>query len=591
MPCAKILDKLEPDLFFQIENLTFKHPGAADSAAPALSEITLQIREGEWVALVGANGSGKTTLARHLNGLFTPSAGKVLVQDLDIADRRNLPRIRALVGMVFQSPEDQIVSSLALEDTAFGPENLAIPADEIHKRIEESLKRVGMWEQRERPPHLLSAGQIQRVALAGVLAMQPRCIIFDETTAMLDPIGKRDVLEQMRELHTKGITVVMITHSMEEVAYAGRAVLLKEGHLQFDGTPAELFTRPDLLAACHLEPPPAVLAGELLQRTFSGSTFNALTVTNLLSMLPPNPNGRSDFASKNRNTSVCPETMIQVEGLEHIYMSGTPLAHLAIENISFSTHKGCAHGLVGATGSGKSTLLQHFNGLYLPQKGNVTVGPYLLNDPKVDLRALRRFAGLVFQNPEAYFFEQYVGDEIAYGPKLLHGRDGLRERVSRAMGWVGLDFEKFKDRFTSTLSGGEKRKVALASALAMEPGLLILDEPTAGLDPFSRNSLLKTLKQLQGHGMEIMLSSHNMEDIAALTSQMTVLSHGKSLQTGASAALFADAALLSQAGLIAPAAVRVAQRLRELGWPVDDSVLTLAQLDAALQALQTASPA
>jgi energy-coupling factor transport system ATP-binding protein len=159
------------------------------------------------------------------------------------------------------------------------------------------------------------------------------------------------------------------------------------------------------------------------------------------------------------------------------------------------------------------------------------------------------------------------------------------------MGWVGLDFEKFKDRFTSTLSGGEKRKVALASALAMEPGLLILDEPTAGLDPYSRNSLLKTLKQLQGHGMEIMLSSHNMEDIAALTSQMTVLSHGKSLQTGASAALFADAALLSQAGLIAPAAVRVALKLRELGWPVEDSVLTPAQLDAALQALQTVRPA
>ncbi|MPN27053.1 Energy-coupling factor transporter ATP-binding protein EcfA2 [bioreactor metagenome] len=195
---------------------------------------------------------------------------------------------------------------------------------------------------------------------------------------------------------------------------------------------------------------------------------------------------------------------------------------------------------------------------------------------------------MVFQNPEAYFFEQYVGDEIAFGPKLLHGREGLRERVSRAMGWVGLDFEKFKDRFTSTLSGGEKRKVALASALAMEPGLLILDEPTAGLDPYSRSGLLKTLKQLQGHGMEIMLSSHNMEDIAALTTQMTVLSHGKSLQTGASAALFADAPLLSQAGLIAPAAVRVAETLRELGWPVDGSVLTLSQLDASLAALNLA---
>lgn len=543
------------------------------------------------MALVGANGSGKTTLARHLNGLFTPSQGKVLVQDLDSADVRNLPQIRARVGMVFQSPEDQIVSSLVREDTAFGPENLGVPAEEIHKRVEEALNRVGMWEQRDRPPHLLSAGQIQRVALAGVLAMQPRCIIFDETTAMLDPIGKRDVLEQMRELHAQGITVVMITHSMEEVAFAGRAVLLNEGRLYFDGTPAELFARLDLLSACHLEPPPAVLAGQLLSRHFAGSSFKALTVSDLLKALPQNPSSSPTLNQGIGLPCTAAEVMIAVEGLEHVYMSGTPLAHLAIENISFSSQRGCAHGLVGATGSGKSTLLQHLNGLYLPQKGNVKVGPYSLNNPKVDMRALRRFAGLVFQNPEAYFFEQYVGDEIAFGPKLLHGRDGLRERVSRAMGWVGLDFEKFKDRFTSTLSGGEKRKVALASALAMEPGLLILDEPTAGLDPFSRSGLLKTLKQLQGHGMEIMLSSHNMEDIAALTAQMTVLSHGKSLQTGASAALFADAPLLSQAGLIAPTAVRVAQMLRELGWAVDGSVLTLAQLDASLAALNPARPA
>ncbi len=548
-------------------------------------DISLQIREGEWVALVGANGSGKTTLARHLNGLFTPSQGKVLVQDLDSADPRNLPQIRAWVGMVFQSPEDQIVSSLVREDTAFGLENLGIPAEEIHKRVEDALIRVGMWEQRDRPPHLLSAGQIQRVALAGVLAMQPRCIIFDETTAMLDPVGKRDVLEQMRELHAQGITVVMITHSMEEVAFASRAILLDEGRLRFDGTPAELFARPDLLSACHLEPPPAVLAGQLLSRYFTGSTFTALTVTDLLRALPQKPNSSSIRNPKADLPCAATEAMIVVAGLEHVYMSGTPLAHQAIQNISLSSQKGCAHGLVGATGSGKSTFLQHLNGLYLPQKGNVTVGPYSLNDPKVDMRALRRFAGLVFQNPEAYFFEQYVGDEIAFGPKLLHGREGLRERVRRAMGWVGLDFEKFKDRFTSTLSGGEKRKVALASVLATEPGLLILDEPTAGLDPFSRSGLLKTLKQLQGHGMEILLSSHNMEDIAALTTQMTVLSQGKSLQTGASAALFSDATLLSQAGLIAPAAVRVAQTLRELGWLVDASVLTLPQLGASLAAL------
>ncbi len=570
-------------MFFQIENLTFRHPGIAKSSTPALSNISLSITEGEWVALVGANGSGKTTLARHLNGLFTPTSGKVLVEGLNTADPRSLPKIRALVGMVFQSPEDQIVSSLVGEDTAFGPENLGVASDQIRRRVEDALNRVGMFEQRERPPHLLSAGQIQRVALAGVLAMQPRCIIFDETTAMLDPIGKHDVLDQMSELHHQGITIIMITHSMDEVAYATRAVLLREGHLEFDGTPATLFKQEELLSTCHLEPPSAVLLEDVLHKYFPQQPFTALTMKELLKSLPKRLT-KNESNQPPAAVSVCENcpTVIDVADLEHVYMAGTPLSHVAIKNVTFQTKKGFAHGLVGATGSGKSTLLQHLNGLYLPQKGSVKVGQFSLNDPGVDLRALRRYAGLVFQNPEAYFFEQFVGDEIAFGPKMLHGRDGLRLRVSRAMGWVGLDFEKFKDCLTMTLSGGEKRKVALASALAMEPGLIILDEPTAGLDPFSRSSFLKTLKQLQGHGMEIVISSHNMEDIAALTTTLTILAKGTSLRSGPAAALFSDDLLLKQAGLVAPTAVQVAQALRQNGWLISPDVLTAKQLDKAL---------
>jgi energy-coupling factor transport system ATP-binding protein len=359
-------------LFFQIENLTFRHSGVAETSAPALSNISLSIVEGEWVALVGANGSGKTTLARHLNGLFTPTSGKVLVEGLNTADPRSLPKIRSLVGMVFQSPEDQIVSSLVREDTAFGPENLGIPSDQIRARMEEALTRVGMLDQMERPPHMLSAGQIQRVALAGVLAMQPRCIIFDETTAMLDPIGKRDVLEQMIQLHNQGITVIMITHSMDEVAFATRAVLLREGHLEFDGSPAALFKQEDLLSACHLEPPSAVRLGNILHKYFPQQPFAALTIKELLETIPVNSanSGKDDFIPAISVCENCP-TVIEITGLEHIYMSGTPLSHVAIKEVSLQTKKGFAHGLVGATGSGKSTLLQHLNGLYLPQKGTV----------------------------------------------------------------------------------------------------------------------------------------------------------------------------------------------------------------------------
>ncbi|MDO9122773.1 MAG: ATP-binding cassette domain-containing protein, partial [Anaerolineaceae bacterium] len=259
------------------------------------------------------------------------------------------------------------------------------------------------------------------------------------------------------------------------------------------------------------------------------------------------------------------------------------------EDVSLTVTAGKAHGFVGATGSGKSTLLQHLNGLYRPQSGTIRVGPYNFSDDALDVKALRRFAGLVFQNPEIYFFEQYVGDEIAYGPKLLYGRDGLKERVKNAMALVGLDFETFKDRITFTLSGGEKRKVALAATLAIQPRLLILDEPTAGLDPVSRHNLHATLKKFKANGIDLILSSHSMGDITQLTQNMTIMSGGRSLRTGNTAALFNDADLINQASLGQPAVVRLASAFRAKGWPVPVSTMSNGQLLAALRKCSGAS--
>jgi energy-coupling factor transport system ATP-binding protein len=198
---------------------------------------------------------------------------------------------------------------------------------------------------------------------------------------------------------------------------------------------------------------------------------------------------------------------------------------------------------------------------------------------------------LVFQNPELYFFEQYVGDEIAYGAKLYFGREGLRERVRVAMETVGLDFDLFKDRLTNTLSGGEKRKVALASVLVVDPELLILDEPSAGLDPLSRQGLLKTLQELQIKGRSIVLSSHNMEDIAALAQEMTIMQHGKSLATDAVGELFCDLPRLEAAGLAAPAGSNLAMELRASGWPIPLKAISLKEIDACLDALLEGKPA
>jgi energy-coupling factor transport system ATP-binding protein len=568
-------------LFFELDQVTFHHPGLPPESTPALKNVTLRIAEGEWVALVGANGSGKTTLARHLNGIFIPESGKVLVDGKDTREPANLAGIRASVGMVFQSPEDQIVASLVREDTAFGPENLAVLPDEIRSRIEASLKTVGMWELRDRLPHLLSAGQIQRVALAGVLAMHPRCIIFDETTAMLDPRGKSDVMDQMKLLHKQGITVIMITHSMDEAAWADRAVLLDHGEIAFDGQISELFLKEDLLKQCALEQPSEFRVKKILASQFPNHLMPGHNI-NLETLQIPTYSGN---AVLKKGTSDSSEMIVEIKDLGHTYLSGTPMASVSLQHTNLTVRKHIAHGLVGATGSGKSTLLQHLNGLYLPQTGSVRVGPFSTGDPKVDLRALRQFSGLVFQNPELYFFEQYVGDEIAFGAKQYFGRENLRQRVIHAMGLVGLDFEKFKDRIPNTLSGGEKRKVALASALVVNPELLVLDEPSAGLDPQSRQLLLHNLQQLQVDGHSIVISSHNMEDIAALASEMTIMKAGTSIASGNVGELFSDAGQLQEAGLSQPVGVTLANALRRQGWPISMQAVSLDQVESSLKTI------
>lgn len=568
----------------KFDHVTYRHPGSGESSPPALNDISISIEQGEWVAIVGANGSGKTTFARHCNALLLPSHGQVLIDGADTAQSPNLPQIRARIGMVFQNPEDQIVATLIEEDTAFGPENLAIPPVQIRERVATALATVKMAEKKERPPHLLSAGQKQRVALAGVLAMQPECVIFDESTAMLDPRGRLDVLAEMQSLHDRGVTVIFITHFMEEAARADRVLALNQGDLVFDGTPKVLFTDLALLKSCGLEQPSTLLLLNEIRRL---NPLLAGLATDFDLALQQMPMYSGDYILKPiADLQPDSDTLIRVSSLDHYYLRNTPLEQQALFNISLEVKSGQAHGFCGATGSGKSTLLQHLNGLYRPQSGEVQIGPYTLSDPNVDIRAVRRYAGLVFQNPEIYFFEQYVGDEIAYGPKMLYGKDGLARRVREAMELVGLDFEKFKDRVTYTLSGGEKRKVALAATMALQPKLLILDEPTAGLDPASRRNLHGILRDAQTKGIELILSSHSMGDITELTKNMTIMSNGRSLRTGNTADLFNDAQLINEASLGQPSVVRLAVRMRERGWPIPERVVKAEQLFSALQAIK-----
>jgi len=239
-------------------SLTFSYP-AEDAPRLVLDGVDLEIEEGSFVAVLGHNGSGKSTLAKHFNAILLPSGGKVYVSGMDTADEARLLDIRRTVGMVFQNPDNQIVANVVEEDCAFGPENLGIPPDEIRKLVDDSLKIVGMYDYREHAPHLLSGGQKQRIAIAGVLAMKPRCIVLDEPTAMLDPIGRKEVLETIKALNeTQGVTVVLITHHMDEAAQAQRLIVMSEGRIAADGSPRKVFRQVEELKAVGLTVPQTV---------------------------------------------------------------------------------------------------------------------------------------------------------------------------------------------------------------------------------------------------------------------------------------------------------------------------------------------
>lgn len=566
----------------EIEQLTYRHPGrGGEKLPPVLKNVSLQIERGEFVALIGANGSGKTTLARHMNALLMPGSGRVLVNGLDTRSPVNHLAIRATVGMVFQNPADQIVATVVEEDVAFGPENLGVPPGEIRQRVRSALQAVDMWAERDRPPHLLSAGQMQRVALAGVLAMRPACIIFDETTAMLDPAGRRKVLEIMRQLNRDGLTIIYITHFMEDVLSARRVVVLRQGEVALDDTPQAVFVDPLRVTGLGLEMPPAALLAEQLRPYFPGLPAQTLALEELLAALPAYDGSLRETPSE--PAAAERPALIEVEGLHHTYLLDNPLSHHALRGASLRVGQGETHGVIGATGSGKSTLIQHLNGLMRPQQGSVRVGPFDMSDHRLALKTVCQTVGLVFQNPEMQLFEQYVGDEIAYGPRQMGlARPELRERVRWAMELVGLDFERDKDRMTAALSGGERRKVALASTLALQPEILVLDEPTAGLDPQARRWLLGRLAALQAEGMTIVLSSHQMEDMAVLADGITVMQAGRDMLHGTTAEVFAEGVLIRSLGLDTPLVVQAGERLAALGWPLPGAMVRLEALLAVL---------
>lgn len=546
----------------------------------ALSDLSLTIKKGDFVGILGHNGSGKSTLAKQLAALLKPTGGVIYVKGMDTADEKSQLAIRKTAGMVFQNPDNQLIGNSVEEDVAFGLENLGVPADEMARRIERTLAATGMSAYREASPNALSGGQKQRVALSGILAMEPECIIFDEPTAMIDPEGVREVLDAIYALnHEKGITIIYITHFLAEVERADYLYVMCEGRLTMEGRPAQLFCEPDRLLQNHLELPFAVACvRDLREREIavpediytraqlaawvSGQKMFASRGIDREADAKPREEGKAGEGDKDGKLGETREG-IRLDHVSYRYQKrGAGEGHYALRDISLSIAPGEFVAVIGQTGSGKSTLIQHFNGLLIPQEGTIFFDGKDVGAKGYAKSELRRRVALCFQYPEYQLFEENVLKDIAFGPKNL-GCDKAEseERARWAMAQMGLsaDLEKVSP---FALSGGQKRKAALAGILAMEPEYLILDEPAAGLDAPGKRTLFALLKKLnEEHGITIVLVSHNMDEVARYAHRVIAMAEGRIRLDGTPQEVFSRKETLEAIGLTRPQSVAFYQEL------------------------------
>lgn len=494
---------------FAFHHVHFTYPG---QQAPALSDLNLQIQRGTFTALMGACASGKSTLAGLSKALLLPAAGEVLIAGLNTLSTDNRAEIRRMVGLVQQNPDDQIVATTVEEDVAFGPANLGLPGGEIRHRVEEALALTGLLNLRTQPVHHLSGGQKQRLVLAGVLAMRPQAIILDEVTAMLDPAGRAEVMTAVRHCRQAyDLSVLWITHLPDETLLADRLVVLRQGGVVLDGMPRDILSRQDLreygLISARREPSQPLEKPDL--------------------RVVPRTSGR--------------QPVLTLEQVSYTYRD----SEFALKNIDLSVAAGETLLLIGASGAGKSTLLQHCNGLLRPTSGRVLLqGTDIRAQGRKGKtsRALRFQVGMVFQFPEQQLFAATLREDIAFGPRNMGLSPAeVAERVAEACGFTGLS-QEILTRSPQSLSAGEKRCAALAGVLAMRPRVLVLDEPTAGLDPLTGRRLVQNLRAYQReHKAALLVATHHYAEFTDWADRGALLRDGQIVLQGRLADVLADA--------------------------------------------------
>lgn len=541
----------------------------------AIDHVSLSIKKGDFVGILGHNGSGKSTLAKQLAALLKPSGGIIYVNGMDTAKDELLLPIRKTAGMVFQNPDNQLIGNIVEEDIAFGPENMGIPREEIEERITRALEATGMSAYREHSPNALSGGQKQKIAISGVLSMESECIIFDEPTAMIDPEGRKEVLKAIYDLNRlKHITIIYITHFLDEVSKADYLYVMKQGAITLEGSPETLFKMPDQLTENNLELPFEIsLIAELRKKGLNipKEIYTKKQLLEFFKYLRQEegflfPEKKVENQQKKCIVETEKEKGIVLKNISYQYKKrSAEEAKDALQDVSLSIKPGEFVAIVGKTGSGKSTLIQHLNGLLQPQSGQYFFEGQDIWSKKYDLKKLRQKVALCFQYPEYQLFEETILKDIAFGPKNLgFDKKKCEEKARYAMKLVGLPAELEKVSPFS-LSGGQKRRVALAGILAMEPEYLILDEPVAGMDAPGKRMLFQLLHHLnKDKGITIVLVSHNMDDVAAHADRVLIMEDGTLKMDGTTREIFARKNDLTTMGLGIPQTVEFYLELRKM---------------------------
>ena len=563
----------------------------------ALDNISLDVHQGERLCVLGANGSGKSTLASVICGLLAPDAGEVTLVGEKVftagaADFDAYRRARRKLGLVFQNPEDQIVTSVVEEDVAFGPENLGLPPERIEHLVRRELHRVAMERYAKADPARLAGGQRQRVTIAGALAMEPRVLVLDEPSSSLDVRGRRSVMKVVEKLRGVGCTVVHVTHFMDEALGADRVMVLDHGHIALVGTPQEVFSHVEEVRDLGLEEPFAGrLSSQLRERGLdvSWTCDEDALLADLARRTSGHRSGRAAAAPGTApHTAAAP--VVRAEDVRFSYEQSrrrrrrADAAPAALDGVTLDVPRGAHVALVGQTGSGKSTLLRLIAALEVPDQGSIEVDGISTADRR-ERRRLHGRVGYVMQRPERQLFAETVAQDVAYGPSNLGlSPSEVDQRVKRALDLVGLAGKDDASPFQ--LSGGQQRLCALAGILAMEPDLLVLDEPTAGLDPRGRRKLRRILDGLNATGTTLVEVTHAMED-AARADLVAVLDDGRVVLTGTPAQVFSadNAEKLHDMGLGVPHPLAFARALEDAGCaPLGDPLTNEALADAIADA-------